>query len=166
MLGAARLLRISWDEAWGIMERAVGRGLKAKKRRIIARLGVDEKAVAKGHQYFTLVSDLDRGTVEFIAEGRKIASLDAYYDSLTVRQKAGIRAVAMDMCVKLPRKCGHRVKGFSGKRGPDPSNNKGAIHRDTPSQTEPSTVLSRPPARGCGGLLKDPTRSLFLAGRP
>ncbi len=97
VLGAARLLRISWDEAWGIMERAVGRGLKAKKRRIIARLGVDEKAVAKGHQYFTLVSDLDRGTVEFIAEGRKIASLDAYYESLTVRQKAGIRAVAMDM---------------------------------------------------------------------
>ena len=97
VLGASRLLRISWDEAWGIMERAVGRGLKAKKQRIIARLGVDEKAVAKRHQYFTLVSDLDRGTVEFIAEGRKIASLDAYYESLTVRQKAGIRAVAMDM---------------------------------------------------------------------
>ena len=97
VLGASRLLRISWDEAWGIMERAVGRGLKAKKQCIIARLGVDEKAVAKRHQYFTLVSDLDRGTVEFIAEGRKIASLGAYYESLTVRQKAGIRAVAMDM---------------------------------------------------------------------
>jgi transposase len=97
VLGAARLLRISWDEAWGIMERAVARGLKAKKRRIIARLGVDEKAVAKRHRYVTLVSDLDRGTVEFIANDRKIASLDAYYHSLTVRQLAGIRAVAMDM---------------------------------------------------------------------
>jgi transposase len=79
------------------MERAVERGLKAKKRRIIARLGVDEKAVAKRHRYVTLVSDLDRGTVEFIADDRKIASLDAYYESLTVRQMAGIRAVAMDM---------------------------------------------------------------------
>jgi len=97
VLGAARLLRISWDEAWGIMERAVERGLKAKKRRIIPRLGVDEKAVAKGHKYFTLVNDLDRGTVEFIAAGRKTASLDAFYESLTVRQKAGIEAVAMDM---------------------------------------------------------------------
>jgi transposase len=97
VLGAARLLRISWDEAWGIMERAVERGHQAKKRRIIARLGVDEKAVAKRHRYVTLISDLDRGTVEFIADDRKIASLDAYYESLTVRQLAGIRAVAMDM---------------------------------------------------------------------
>jgi transposase len=97
VLGASRLLRISWDEAWSVMERAVERGLKAKKRRIVARLGVDEKAVAKRHRYVTLVSDLDRGTVEFIADDRKIASLDAYYESLTVRQMAGIRAVAMDM---------------------------------------------------------------------
>lgn len=97
VLGAARLLRISWDEAWGFMERAVARGMKAKKRRIIRRLGVDEKAVAKRHQYVTLVSDLDRGTVEFIADDRKKASLDAYYQSLTSRQLAGIRAIAMDM---------------------------------------------------------------------
>jgi transposase len=97
VLGASRLLRISWDEAWGFMERAVGRGLKAKKRRVIARLGVDEKAVAKRHQYVTLVSDLDCGTVEFVADDRKKASLDAYYEDLTVRQMAGIGAVAMDM---------------------------------------------------------------------
>jgi transposase len=97
VLGASRLLRISWDEAWGFMERAVQRGLKAKQRRVIGRLGVDEKAVAKRHQYVTLVSDIDRGTVEFIADDRKKASLDAYYQSLTVRQLAGIRAVAMDM---------------------------------------------------------------------
>ena len=71
VLGATRLLRISWDEAWGIMERAVQRGLQAKKRRIIRYLGTDEKAVAKGHTYITLVSDLERGTVEFIADDRK-----------------------------------------------------------------------------------------------
>ncbi len=65
--------------------------------RLIRHLGVDEKAVAKGHQYVTLVSDLDRGTVEFIADDRKKSSLDAYYQDLTVRQLAGIQAVAMDM---------------------------------------------------------------------
>jgi transposase len=97
VLGASRLLRISWDEAWGFMERAVARGRKAKRRRVIARLGVDEKAVAKRHQYVTLVSDLDRGTVEFIADDRKKTSLDAYYRSLTVRQLEGIQAIAMDM---------------------------------------------------------------------
>src|SRR5262249_2269410 len=95
--GATRLLRISWDEAWHIMERAVERGLRAKGRRVIARLGVDEKAVAKRHRSVTLVCDLDRSTVESIADGRKEAGLDAYYQSLSKEQLAGIEAVAMDM---------------------------------------------------------------------
>jgi transposase len=95
--GGTRLLRISWDEAWHIMERAVERGLRAKGRRVIAHLGVDEKAVAKRHRYVTLVCDLDRGTVESIADDRKKAGLDAYYQSLAKEQLAGIEAVAMDM---------------------------------------------------------------------
>jgi transposase len=95
--GSTRLLRISWDEAWNIMERAVERGLRAKGRRVIAHLGVDEKAVAKRHRYVTLVCDLDRGTVEYIADDRKRSSLDAYYQSLSKEQLAGIEAVAMDM---------------------------------------------------------------------
>jgi transposase len=97
ILGSTRLLRISWDEAWNLMERAVARGLRAKKRRVIAHLGVDEKAVAKRHRYVTLVCDLDRGTVEYIGDDRKQASLDAYYQSLSKNQLAGIEAVAMDM---------------------------------------------------------------------
>ena len=79
------------------MERAVTRGQQAKKRRVIARLGVDEKAVAKGHCYVTLVCDLDRSTVEYIANDRKKTSLDAFYQSLSQEQLAGIEAVAMDM---------------------------------------------------------------------
>jgi transposase len=97
VLGAARLLRISWDEAWKVMERAVIRGQRAKRRRVIRHLGVDEKAVAKRHQYVTMVCDLDRSTVEYIADDRKKISLDAYYASLSPMQLAGIQAVAMDM---------------------------------------------------------------------
>lgn len=115
VLGAARLLRISWHEAWGIMERAVQRGMKAKKRRVLRRLGVDEKAVAKGHQYITLVSDLDRSTVEFIADDRKKASLDAYYQSLTPRQLAGIEVVAMDMWEPFITSTWHYVADAGGK---------------------------------------------------
>jgi transposase len=97
VLGAARLLRISWHEAWRLMERAVERGQQAKKQRIMPHLGVDEKAVAARHRYVTLVCDLDRGTVEYIADDRKKTSLDAYYRSLSAEQLAGIQAVAMDM---------------------------------------------------------------------
>jgi transposase len=97
VLGGARLLRLTWDEAWNVMERAVARGQRAKGRRTVAHLGVDEKAVAKRHRYVTLVNDLDRGTVEYIGDDRGKTSLDAYYQSLSAEQLAGIEAVAMDM---------------------------------------------------------------------
>lgn len=97
VLGASRLLRLSWDETWGLMTRAVDRGLKAKRRRVIPNLGVDEKSVAKRHRYVTLVGDVDRGTIEYVSFDRKTGSLDAFYQSLSPKQLAGIRAVAMDM---------------------------------------------------------------------
>ena len=95
--GATRILRISWDEAWHILERAVERGQRAKGPRVTPHLGVDEKAIAKGHQYLTLVCDLDRATVEYIAEDRKQASLAGYFTSLAADQLAGIAAIALDM---------------------------------------------------------------------
>ena len=75
VLGATRLLQISWEEAWGLMERAVVRGRSRKRARVVACLGVDEKAIAKGHSYFTVVSDWEAGTVEYVAEDRTQESL-------------------------------------------------------------------------------------------
>jgi transposase len=95
--GATRILGISWDEAWGLMERAVRRGRAKKSRKNVRRIGVDEKAIAKGHRYMTLVCDLDEGTVEHVGEDRKLESLNRYYDGLSKKQRRSIEAVAMDM---------------------------------------------------------------------
>ena len=95
--GATKILRISWDEGWGIMERAVTRGRHRQAPKVVRQIGVDEKAAAKGHTYLTLVCDLDEGTVEYIAEDRKTESLNGYYKGLSKEQLAGIEAVAMDM---------------------------------------------------------------------
>ena len=95
--GAMRILRISWDEAWRLMQRAVTRGRARKLARVVRRIGVDEKAAAKGHHYLTLVCDLDEGTVEYIAEDRTQESLAGYYAGLTPEQLNGLQAVAMDM---------------------------------------------------------------------
>lgn len=94
---AAGLLRVSWDQAWHLMERAVARGLAAKPLAAPTHVGVDEKAAGRGQDYITIVSDLDAGTVEFIADERRQASLDGYYEQFTTEQLAGIEAVAMDM---------------------------------------------------------------------
>lgn len=95
--GGADLLRITWDEAWGIKARAVARGLARRGHEIVARLGVDEKAVAKRHRYLTVVADLDRSRVLHLAEDRRQESLDAFWGTLTPAQREGIAAIAMDM---------------------------------------------------------------------
>ena len=95
--GACRLMRVSWDEAWGIMERAVTRGQARKQRRVIPYVGVDEKAFRKGHKYMTVVCDLEEATVEYVGEDRTTESLETFWKSLTPDQLAGVEAVAMDM---------------------------------------------------------------------
>src|SRR5438445_4323349 len=86
---AGRLLKLSWDELWRILDSAVARGLKRKVVRVIAHIGVDEKAIAKRHKYLTLVFDLDRKTVEFIGLDRAAASLTPFFLALTPQQRAG-----------------------------------------------------------------------------
>jgi len=95
--GAAALLRITWDEAWGIKSRAVKRGLARRTAEPIPYIGVDEKAITKGHRYLTVVADLQRSRVLFVNEDRKADSLDAFWPTCTPAQRDSITAVAMDM---------------------------------------------------------------------
>lgn len=95
--GATKILRISWDEARHIMERAVSRGLKRKKKRIPKTIGVDEKSVGKGHDYITLVNDVDRAAVDYIGDDRKQESLDGYFVRFSKKKRAKIKAVAVDI---------------------------------------------------------------------
>jgi len=90
-------LDLSWDEVHAIQERAVARGLARRKAEIVEHVGVDEKSFTRGHRYFTLVNDLDRGRVLFVAENRTEESLDGFWSGLSEEQINGIQAVAMDM---------------------------------------------------------------------
>ena len=95
--GACRILRVSWDEGWGIAERAVARDLLRRGAVAPAHLGVDEKAAGRGQDYVTVVSDIDAGVVLHVTDERKEASLDAYFETLSTAQLRAIEAVAMDM---------------------------------------------------------------------
>ena len=94
---AAEILRITWDEAWHLMERAVIRGRAAKGAELPTHLGVDEKAISKGHRYMTLVCDLQEATVEYIGEERKEDSLGAYFQAFPLEQRQAIEAISLDM---------------------------------------------------------------------
>lgn len=95
--GSTRLTGASWDQAWGVLKRAVARGLTRKPRRIPEYIGVDEKSFTKRHRYETLVCDLEKGIVEYVVEDRKQESLEQYYRQFTSKELAGVKAVAMDM---------------------------------------------------------------------
>jgi transposase len=95
--GAAAILRISWDEAWGIKARAVARGVARRGQEVVAHLGVDEKAIAKRHRYLTVVADLARSRVLYLGDDRNAESLDGFWAMLTPTQREGITAIAMDM---------------------------------------------------------------------
>lgn len=90
-------LGLSEDEIHGIMERAIERGLGWRRAELLPHLGIDEKAFRKGHKYFTLVNDLARSRVLYVAEDRTQASLDGFWATLTEEQRESIEAVAMDM---------------------------------------------------------------------
>jgi transposase len=90
-------LKLSWDQIHSIQDRAVRRGLDRRKAEPVRYIGVDEKAYKTGHSYLTLVNDLERGRVLFVAEEREEKSLDAFWPTLTGEQVEAIEAVAIDM---------------------------------------------------------------------
>ena len=95
--GAARLLGLSWDEAQHIMERAVERGLASRPKTPPRHMGVDEKAIGRGHQYATIVTDLTCNCVVEVAQGRSKEALFECIKGFTPFQLAKVEAVAMDM---------------------------------------------------------------------
>lgn len=93
----SRQMSLSWNAIDGMMQRAVKRGLARRKIEMPKRIGVDETSFRKGHDYVTVVTEQGDGHVLHVSEERKTTSLDSYYDTLTVEQKAGIESISMDM---------------------------------------------------------------------
>jgi transposase len=94
--GRGRILRISWDEAWHILERAAVVVKREKKRRVVKRWAWT-KIPGKGHNYLTLIYDLDRSTVEHIEDERKKESLDGFFCRISLGRRAKIEAIAADI---------------------------------------------------------------------
>ena len=106
VLGAARILDISWDEAHGIMGRAVKRGLMRREHKVPEYVGIDEKAIARGQRYATIVCDLRDGHVVEMAPERTRESVVRCFGRFSLDELADIKAVAMDMWEPFVRTVG------------------------------------------------------------
>lgn len=113
---AARLLRLSWSEAWRIKERAVERGLERKTNEPPTYIGIDEKAFRSGQaSYMTIISDLQRGKVEWVGEDRTAETVAKYFDQYTSEQLGRIEGFAMDMWRAYTKAVQERIPGADDK---------------------------------------------------
>jgi transposase len=95
--GAARLAGITEDSVDGVLKRAVERGLSRRAIAELKNMGLDEKAIRKGHRYATILTDIDSGAVIDVVEDRTREATVKLLTRLPEQSLAGIEAVAMDM---------------------------------------------------------------------
>jgi transposase len=93
----AKRIGLTWDQAMGVMKRAVARGQARQGEELVRYFGIDETSEKRGHEYLTIVSDLERTKVLFVDEDRKTETLDRFWASLSRQQLEAVEAVAMDM---------------------------------------------------------------------
>lgn len=96
---AADLLDVSWEEADGIKQRAVLRGMGRRQLDGLQYVCVDEKAVGAGHDYVTVVTGIMSGKpqVLYMGDGKGEEGLNGFWNLLGPEGCGRIKAVSMDM---------------------------------------------------------------------
>ena len=88
---------LNWKTVAGIIHTVVRWGLAQRRKRPLRVLGIDEVSRKKGHQYLTLVYDLERGELVWVGKDRTAATVAAFFDELGPRRSRNLQAVCMDM---------------------------------------------------------------------
>lgn len=95
----AEVFHTTWDHVFRSVEMAVDWGLAHRKLSGIRAIGIDEFARRRGHQYVTLVYQLDVGCrrLLWIGEDRQARTLLAFFRWLGRRRTGRLRFVCSDM---------------------------------------------------------------------
>ena len=95
----AEAFRTSWDAVRRSVSRAVEFGLKHRDLEGVEAIGVDEWCKGRGHDYVTLVYQIDAGRRRLlhVCEKRTVKSLLSFFRMLGERRAASIRYVCSDM---------------------------------------------------------------------
>jgi transposase len=93
----ARLLNLTWDQAHGLMLRAVERGMERREVTGITHVAIDEKSFGKGQSYGTLLSDPGGRRVLEVTPERDTSAACTAIGTLPADQRKKIISVSMDM---------------------------------------------------------------------
>ncbi|QOC23788.1 ISL3 family transposase [Wenzhouxiangella sp. AB-CW3] len=95
---AAELLRLPASTLSDLLHRSIQRLREGHRIRGLKTIGIDEISYHRGHKYATLVYDLERSCVVWIAHGKGREAIDRFFDeALSDYQKARIRVACCDM---------------------------------------------------------------------
>ncbi|MGI6625617.1 MAG: ISL3 family transposase [Limnochordia bacterium] len=84
---------------WKIIDRNVEQALAKEDYSNVAQIGIDETSSKRGHNYITVVVDLDQRKAIFATEGKDASTVDRFADHL-IKHKGdpkNIKAVSSDM---------------------------------------------------------------------
>ena len=93
----ARVYGLNWKSVAGIVRRAVECGLAQRQGKALHWIGIDEVSRKKGHQYLTVVYDLERRVLLWVGEDRTEETLAKFFTGLGRRRCATVQVVCMDM---------------------------------------------------------------------
>ena len=95
----AECFEVSWQNVFHSVRSVVEYGLKHRKFDNITAIGVDEIQYAKGHQYLTVVYQIDEGARRLLSvtKNRTVRSLLGFFRLLSPSQMASIGFVCSDM---------------------------------------------------------------------
>jgi transposase len=96
--GTARHYGLNWKTVAGIVKRAVGYGLRHRKRPPVHVIGIDEVSRRKGQVYLTVVYDLERRVLLWVGEDRTQEAVQKFFtEELGKRRCSSLQVVCMDM---------------------------------------------------------------------
>lgn len=95
----AEVFRTSWDSVYTAVRSVVDYGLRHRCLSGIEAIGVDEVQYGKGHNYMTLVYQIDEGSrrLLYVAEERTVKSFLKFFHEIGPEVSAQIKFVCSDM---------------------------------------------------------------------
>ena len=141
---AAELMGMNWHQINEIKRRAVARGLERRQAVPVKYMGIDEKSFRKGHNYISILTDLDRSRVLDVAEGRDEAACDRLFEGLAEEQLKEVKADRHGHVARLHQssrvalaRYGHRARPLPYQPAPEPGNRQSPQARaQSPLQSE------------------------------
>jgi transposase len=93
-------LRISWDTIKQIQKAHLQKRYRSIPLKKVRQIAIDEISIGKGHQYLTIVMDLESGRILHVGDGKGGDALNPFWKKVKI-SKAKIKAISIDMGVAL-----------------------------------------------------------------